>query len=135
MNKLSSLSVKLLLGFILTGVVLSCDYQLQDVDLQENEEVREDLYHQILNDKALFSEFLRELMENPEALEQMTDNPVIRQYLYSYESLQKIMQNDPVLIDTIHSRMQRDPLLWQRIFGMERLEDTLSDHEMQEIIE
>lgn len=138
MNKLSLFVTRLLTGFLFTSFLLSCDYRPQDVDLREDEELREDVYHQILNDEELFSEFLRELSENPRSLEQMVDDPEIGRYMYSLENLRKMMQNDPVLIDTIHTRMQQDPLMRRRMFDNMQREmgtDTARDHEMQEIIE
>lgn len=71
MNKLNLFAGRFLMGFLFISFLLSCDYRPQDVDLKENEEAREDVYQQILNDDQLFAEFMSEMRESPRSMEQL----------------------------------------------------------------
>lgn len=135
----------LLSGLLLISLFFACDDRERGIDLQENEENREEVYQQILNDEELFSEFMNEMRESRRSMEWMaSDRPMMRN-MYGRQQVQSMMKNHPEMMDsvmqemmTMHwdtTRMHRNPQMRQRMMqNMMRMmeQDTAMYREMQE---
>jgi hypothetical protein len=92
--------------FLLLLVLLffSCDDNEQ-VNLLENQEVREDVYEQILNDEQLFGEFMNELRENRKSMEWMDNNRPMMNRFYGKERMHSMMRRNPQMRDSMMQGM------------------------------
>jgi len=98
--KFSAFSFLLLLVFS----TVSCDNNEQ-VNLSENQEVREDVYEQILNDEQLFAEFMNELRENRKSMEWMDNNRPMMNRFYGRERMNNMMRRNPQMRDSMMQGM------------------------------
>jgi hypothetical protein len=129
----------LLFIFLFAGFFMACDRE-QDVDLKEDEVVRQDVYNQILNDEELFNEFIDQMRNSSRSMDWMMANRPMMRNMYSHRQVQTMMQQDPEVLDTLmqgmmsnmprdttrmHQRMRKN---WFRM--MER--DTIMYRQMQE---
>ncbi len=90
------LTLTITIGLALTAFILtSCTSSSGNgsVDLSKNENLQENIYHQILNDSTLFYNFMNTMIADPRAMTRMMNNPAMMQYMFSDNNLQYIMQH------------------------------------------
>jgi hypothetical protein len=126
------------LVFLVT-IIASCNRE-QTVDLKKDEDVRQEVFKQILNDEELFKEFLTQMEDSRRSVEWMSANRPMMRKLYSRRQVQAMMQENPEVLDSIMqgmmTSMQRDTTrmrkrMWQS--WSRRIErDTVMYRQMKE---
>ncbi|GAB2775670.1 hypothetical protein [Salinimicrobium soli] len=122
----------------------SCDND-RDVNLATDQELREDVYDQILNDEELFTEFMEEMRESEKPMQWMAQHKPMMRNMFTRNQMRRTMRNDPDVIDSVMQGMmyvmeedttmfRRNPEMHQRMMQhimmmMER--DTAMYGEMQ----
>lgn len=103
---------------VFSAIFFSCETGAQEVDLKENEAQRNAVYDQILNDQELFTQFMNRIMQNDQSMNWMSGHQDMMQEMYSRESMQMMMQNNPEMMDDVMQRMmsamQQDTTLMRR---------------------
>lgn len=89
---------------LLVFITVSCEDNEQ-VNLSENQEVREDVFEQILNDEQLFGEFMNELRENRKSMEWMDNNRPMMNRFYGRERMHSMMRRNPQMRDSMMQGM------------------------------
>ena len=124
-------SMKTLVYFtlILTGMVLaSCTNNTstgdEQLNLSQNEEMRQEVYDQILNDEELLDEFLNQMMQNSTSMHWMMQHQPFMRQMFNQENVDYIMQHhqamDLELMQNMMNTIQRDTSLereWEIMYG------------------
>lgn len=114
MNKLN-LNLTVILGMMFSIIFISCEEQEREINLSDNEEQRQEVYQQILNDKELFNEFLTEMREN---------KPMMRN-MYTRAHVESMMMNHPEVMDSVmvgvYAYMERDTMMLRNPQRRERM--------------
>lgn len=69
--------------------------QSQEVDLKKDDELKENVFEQILNDEELFTDFTSKMRENRQAMEWMRENRPMMQGFYSGNQMRDMMRRNP----------------------------------------
>lgn len=132
--KIATVFIVLLLASILT----SCDTEKDEIRLSESEELREDVYQQILSDKTYFDEFMEEMRENEQSMEWMMANRPMMQRAYGNPQMNNMMQNYPEMrqgmMRSMMKMMQQDTLLYNQMQRMIQ-QDTMMYNHMQRMMQ
>jgi hypothetical protein len=69
MKTLKQLTTATLSGLIVTTLVIACanTQQSRDIDLTTDEQQKEEVFLQILNDRDLFNDFMNEMMQHQQS--------------------------------------------------------------------
>jgi hypothetical protein len=110
----------LITGLLFTALFISCDpVQNKDVNLSENEDLRYDVYQQILNDEQLFSEFMTEMSQNENAMETMMAEQPMREMFYGRQQILDMMGSNPEIRENIlqgvMDMMRKDSAVYNRM--------------------
>ena len=118
---------------LLTIMFASCKTDKDEIVLSENEELREDVYQQILNDKKIFDEFMDEMRENEQSMGWMMENRPMMQRAYGnpqmndmmrsfpdmrhsmMQSMMNMMQQDTAIFNQMHRMMEQDTMMYNRM--------------------
>jgi hypothetical protein len=98
--KTKSLTLKIVF-FISMVIFLSLTGFMTDpgksgsVDLTKDAQLKENVFHQIMNNRELFNEFMNDMMQNPQSIQWMMNNQGMMQYMYSGNSMGYMMDNYP----------------------------------------
>ncbi|MGB7786218.1 MAG: hypothetical protein WBL27_08970 [Salinimicrobium sp.] len=99
----------------------SCD---RDVDLKEDEALRDNVYEQILSDQELFNEFMEEMRESDMPMTWMSQHKPMMRNMYSRNQVRRMMQNNPEVIDSLMQNMvvmmEQDSTMFRRNPQMHR---------------
>lgn len=109
---------------LLSGMFVYCDTEKDEIRLSENEELREDIYQQILTDKTYFDEFITRMRENEQSMEWMMENRPMMQRAYGNPQMKNMMRNFP----DMRQRMMRDMMNMMH-------QDTAISNQMQRMIQ
>lgn len=138
MKKLSLNYTVLLMGIFISLLFASCEEREQEINLVENEEQRQEVYEQILNDEQLFTEFMTQVREDK----------VMMRNIYTREQVEASMMADPEVMDAViigmYGAIEQDSMLLRNPERRERMmqnmttmmsRDTAMYREMQERME
>ncbi len=89
---------------LMMALFTSCEND-RSVNLAENEEQREEVYQQILNDQELFNEFMAEMRENRGSMDMMRQNRPMMRNMYGRQQMQNMMKNNPEMMDSMRMNM------------------------------
>lgn len=94
MSLMKNLSNVLITGFVglLLITSIACN---REVDLKENEQLKEEVFGQILNDEELFMDFTRTMREDGNAMQWMRENQPMMQDFYGGKEMQNMMRGNP----------------------------------------
>lgn len=133
MRKLK-ISLAVVLGLMVSPIFVSCE-QEREINLSENEEERQEVYQQILNDEELFNEFMAEMHEDRDVMRNM----------YTRKQMKAAMLAHPDIADSVivgaYAVMEEDTMMRQNPERRERMmrnmtnmmeRDTAMYREMQE---
>lgn len=79
-------------GVFLLITSIACN---KEVDLKENEQLKEEVFEQILNDEELFMDFTRTMREDGNAMQWMRENQSMMQDFYGGKEMQNMMRGNP----------------------------------------
>ncbi len=123
---------------LLTSMFVSCDAERNEIKLSENEELREDVYQQILSDKTYFDEFMSRMRENEQSMEWMMANRPMMQRAYGNPQMNNMMQNFPEMrqgmMRTMMTMMQQDTAIYNQMQRMIQ-QDTMMYNHMQRMMQ
>lgn len=95
---LTSLSGCILLTALVTGCA-NPEYGSSDIDLTANEEARNQVFQQILDNQELFDEFMNEMMQHEQSMQRMMNHDQMTQHMYNSENMHSMMQQNPEMRD------------------------------------
>jgi hypothetical protein len=112
------------LGLLSILILLSACDREAEVNLAEDEELRDDVYQQILNDEELFTEFLNEVRESERPMTWMSEHKPMMRNMFTRNQVRRTMRNDPDVIDSVMQGMmyvmEEDTTMFQRNPRMHR---------------
>lgn len=126
----------------------SCDRE-KEIDLSEDEAVRNDVYEQILSDEQLFNEFVEEMRESDRPMQWMSQHKPMMRNMYGRNQVRRMMRNNPEMMDSLMQGMfimmeddttmfRRNPQMRQRMmqhFMMMMERDTSMYGQMQQMMQ
>ncbi len=77
----------------------------KEINLSENENLLEDVYEQILNDRELFNDFMVKMMQNEQAVGWMIDHEQMMGTMFSEQNMMDLMHNHPNMVDLMMDNM------------------------------
>ena len=99
MSLMKILNNVLITGFtgllLITCIACNNPEASQEVDLKENEKLKEEVFEQILNDEKLFMDFTRTMREDRKAMQWMRENQPMMQDFYGGKEMQDMMRGNP----------------------------------------
>ncbi len=94
----------------------------QQVDLKQNEQLKNDVYQQILNDSSLFNDFINEMRQNEQSMEWMRANRLMMGRMYNQGQMQRMMQNNPEMrqqmMRNMKNMMKKDSAMHRQMHNM-----------------
>ncbi|WP_029036938.1 hypothetical protein [Salinimicrobium xinjiangense] len=115
MRKISLRNLSLLLGILFSTIFISCEEREREINLAENEEQRQEVYRQILNDEELFAEFMAEMHQDRGAMRN----------LYTRKQVEATMMADPEVMDAVmvgmYEVIEQDTMLLRNPERRERM--------------
>lgn len=140
MKNLNKLMITGFSGFLLmtcTACINSEAAQSQEVDLKKNEQLKERVFQQILNDEELFTEFTGKMRENRQAMEWMRENRPLMQRFYSGSDMRDMMRRHPEMrqpmMQNMIEMMDRDTARTKQDTLMRNMEDKMRQQIMEEV--
>lgn len=79
----------------------------QEIDLKRNEQLKERVFEQILNDEELFNDFTGKMRENSQAMQWMRENRPMMQNFYGGKQMQDMMRRNPEMRENMMQNMMR----------------------------
>ena len=80
---------------VLMGFMAGCDNMNEgQINLSANEQLKEEVFEQILNDRELTNEFMNEMMNHPTSMHWMMENGQFMNSMFSKDNLDYIMQHN-----------------------------------------
>lgn len=90
----------------------------QEVDLKKNEQLKEKVFKQILNDEELFTDFISKMREERQAMQWMRKNQPMMQDFYGRRQMQDMMRMHPEMrqnmMQNMMQMMERDTAFMPR---------------------
>lgn len=115
MRKLNFTGLAVIFGVLLSTMLISCEEREGEINLAENEEQRQEVYQQILNDEELFAEFMAEMQDDRNMMRNM----------YTREQVEASMMADPEVMDNVlvgmYAVMEQDSMLMRNPERRERM--------------
>ncbi len=135
-------------GLILILLFMNSCEQEKEVNLAEDEELRNDVYEQILSNEALFTEFMEEMRASDKPMEWMSRHKPMMRNMYGRNQMQRMMRNNPGTMDSLMQNMmvmmeqdssmiRRNPQMRQKIMRhmmMIMQRDTAAYNQMQQMM-
>lgn len=133
MKNTNSKMATVFLALLLTFMFTSCKTDKDEIVLSENEELREDVFQQILTDRKMFDEFMDEMRENEQSMGWMMENRPMMQRAYGnpqmndmmrsfpdmrhnmMQSMMKMMHQDTAIFNQMHRMMEQDTMMYNRM--------------------
>jgi len=87
--------------------LISCedDDEIELDDLQEEPEMRQELFNAIINDNQLMTEFMDRMADNPDAMHQLMMNQNVMQQMFSQQNMQMMQSMDPETMQLMMNNM------------------------------
>ncbi len=110
--------------FILLALFpMGCTIQnSREVDLKKDEELREVIFNQIINDQELFNEFMIETMENENTMHWMMDNQTFMHSMFTGQNFNYMMTHPSgmgnYMMQEFYDNIRNDSVLsshWQNM--------------------
>jgi hypothetical protein len=80
---------------VLMGIIAGCtNVNEEQINLSANEQQKEEVFEQILNDRELTNEFMNEIMNDPSSMHWMMENGQFMNAMFSEDNLDYIMQHN-----------------------------------------
>lgn len=103
-----------LLFIAFTGCNNSEAASSQEVDLKKNEQLKERVFEQILNDEELFTDFTKKMRADRQAMQWMQENRPMMQEFYGRRQMQDMMRRNPEMRRNMMQMMQSDTTFMPR---------------------
>ena len=87
--------------FVILGICLMASYPTRsqnsslEINLKNNEQIKNEVFRVLLNDRRLFNDLLDEMARNPQTIDWIMDNRRIRMVLYDPDHLNRVMLMEP----------------------------------------
>lgn len=108
----------------------ACDND-REVNLATDEELRDDVYEQILSDQELFTEFMEEMRESDKPMQWMAEHKPMMRNMYGRNQVRHMMRNNP---ETMDSLMQGMMIMMEQDTTMFRRNPEMHQRMMQHIM-
>lgn len=110
MKNLNKLIVAAFSGLLLMTCV-SCGNSeaasYQEIDLKKNEQLKEKVFEQILNDEELFNDFTSKMRGNSQSMQWMRENRPMMQNFYDGKQMQNMMRRNPEMRQKMMQNMMQ----------------------------
>lgn len=123
MKRLNQIIMSILIGLLFTIGVIACantQDSAKDIDLTKDQQLKEQAFHQILNNRELFNDFMNQMMQNHQSMQWMMGQNQMMQYMYNPENMQYMMQQNPGIRQHMMqgwiNTMQRDTSLYSQMY-------------------
>ena len=107
---------------IAAGITSCSDGGSSKINLVENEQQKEEVFGQIMNNEQVFNEFMNRMMEDTESMHRMMENQQLMNHMFRDENLNYIMEHnegmDRHMMEGMRNMMNRNPSLnreWDRM--------------------
>lgn len=107
---------------IATGITSCSDGGSSKINLAENEQQKEEVFGQIMDNDQVFNEFMNQMMEDTETMHRMMENQQLMNHMFRDENLNYIMEHnegmDRHMMEGMRNMMNRNPSLnreWDRM--------------------
>ncbi|MFW5831144.1 MAG: hypothetical protein ACOCVA_02750 [Prolixibacteraceae bacterium] len=105
---------------LFTGILFTqCETEPKEIDLENNPELREEVFEQILNNREVYKAFVMEMRENTTAMDWTMEDPGFTREMFRKENLQKIRKHnqemDNQMMDDMITRMEEDTSVAQEM--------------------
>ena len=125
MKRTNHLIASILMGVLLTSLVIACastQDSNDDYDLTNNQQLKEQAFHQILNNHELFNDFMNEMMQNQQSMQWMMGQNQMMRYMYNPGHMQYMMQKNPDMrghmTEGWMNLMQQDTSVYNQMYEM-----------------
>ena len=95
----------LIILIIISVVIISAGFMYDKINLKEDKALREEVYQQILSDKALMNEFMDRMMNNQQSMYWMMENGPMMHRMFDSDNLQYIMHHNMDMSDHMYNHM------------------------------
>ena len=103
----------------------------QEIDLKKNEQLKEKVFEQILNDEELFRDFTMKMRENGQSMQWMRENRPMMQDFYGSRQMQDMMRWNP---DIRHNMLQNMMQMMERDTAFMSRNPEMSQQMMQNLL-
>ncbi len=138
MKNLNQTVIFTFIGLLLMASI-ACDNsrETEEVDLKENEELKENVFNQILNDEELFTEFTTEMRENRLAMRRFSSGGHMREMMRGNPEMhQQMMQNMTEMMENDTTMRPNPEMRRQMMQNMMRImkQDTAMQNRMRQMM-
>jgi len=100
--------------FVIAAGLTSCSNNGDaNIDLAENEQQKEEVFGQIMNNEQVFNDFMNRMMEDTESMHRMMENRQFMNHMFTDENLNYIMEHhegmDRHMMEGMRNMMNRNP--------------------------
>jgi hypothetical protein len=125
MKRVNQIITSFLIGLIFTTLVIACantQESSKDNDMLKNQQLKEEAFHQILNNQELFNDFMNQMRQNHQSMQWMMSQNQMMQYMYNPENMQYMMQQNPNMrqhmLQGWMNTMQQDTSIYNQMYHM-----------------
>lgn len=98
MKRINQIFMSILMGLLFTTLIISCsntgDSSSDDIDLTSDNQLKEQVFDQILNNQDLLNDLMNQMMQNQQSMQWMMGNSQMMQYMYNPQHMQYMMQQN-----------------------------------------
>jgi hypothetical protein len=105
--KLKNLQTLAMILFMATALFGCSEMTNPNIDISKNEQQKEAVFNQILDDSELFNEFMDKMMDNSGAIHQMMMNESMMQHMFDHDNMQMMQQMNPEMMQTMMDNMMQ----------------------------
>jgi hypothetical protein len=125
MKTLRKIITIVLVGMLFTSLMIACantQDSSKDIDLTKDQQLKEQAFNQILNNRELFNDFMNQMMQNNQAMQWMMGQNQMMQYMYNPENMQYMMGQNPNIRQHMMqgwlNTMQQDTSIYNQMYHM-----------------
>ena len=113
MNSKTFFSVRIFILALVAGILFTqCETEPDDIDLENNPELREEVFEEILNNQEVYNEFVEKMRQNTTAMGWTMDNQEFTRDMFREENMKRIREHNPdadrQMMDNMVTRMEED---------------------------
>lgn len=83
------------------------EFEFDTEDLSENAELQSKLYNAIIANDELLNNFMLEMAQRPEAMQQMMMNQSLMQQMFSEENMEMLQESEPITMQMMMKNMRQ----------------------------
>lgn len=125
MKRINQIIISVLMGLLFTTLVIACantQDSAKDIDLTKDQQLKDQIFHQILNNRELFNDFMNQMMDNHQSMQWMMGYNQMIRYMYNPDHMQYMMQQNPNMREHMMqgwmNTLQQDTSLYSQMYQM-----------------